>query len=65
MSAPAETELVAAVRAFLAKWERCEPHLADAFLHREIRVGPYSGPSVTLEISELRRLVAHRPNDDL
>lgn len=41
---------------FLAKWEECEPHVNDAFFHRQLRMGPYSGPQFAAELAELRHL---------
>jgi hypothetical protein len=41
--------LIKRLHAFLAKMKECEPHIADAFLHRELRCGPYTGPSYAAE----------------
>lgn len=43
-----------AVRAFLAKHDECQPHITDAFVHRELRCGPYTGPSYADELAALR-----------
>lgn len=48
------TSLWDAVKAFLAKYDECGPHIADAFLNRELRAGPYTWPTYEHEMKVLR-----------
>lgn len=52
-AAPLET----AARTLIAKLDECAPHVSDAFLHRELRCGPYEGPNYAVELAALRDLV--------
>jgi len=55
------TEVEAAARALVAKLDECEPHMADAFLHREMRAGPYTGPQYGTELTALRAALSASP----
>jgi len=44
------------VSAFVAKYIECEPHISDAFLHRQLRCGQYTGPTIEKELHELKAL---------
>lgn len=50
-------ELVEAAEAFFAKFDECKPHIDDAFLHRQLRVGDYTGPQLGTELEALRALI--------
>lgn len=47
-----------AAEALLAKLDECEPHVADAFLHRQLRVGTYTGPNYGDELDRLRQALS-------
>lgn len=49
-------ELEDAISAFLAKHEQVAPHINDAFLMRELKCGPYTGPHYGEELDRLRAL---------
>jgi hypothetical protein len=53
-----------AARALVAKLDECEPHITDAFLHRELRCGPYEGPNYGEELKALRRLLTDAPSSE-
>jgi hypothetical protein len=46
--------LRAAARALVAKLDECGPAIDDAFTHRQMRVGPYTGPNYGEELEALR-----------
>lgn len=48
-----------AARALVAKLDECDPHIADAFLMREMKCGPYDGPNYSAELRDLRAALAH------
>ena len=51
-----EAELLAAILAFLTKWDAVLPHLASAFALQQVRSGVgYSGPTIDVEVNALRR----------
>lgn len=50
-------ELATIVRAFLARYDECLPHITDAFVVRELHCGPYSGPDYAAEMKALREAV--------
>lgn len=47
-------ERVEAAQALVAKLDECDPHIADAFLFREMKCGPYDGPNYSAELRDLR-----------
>jgi hypothetical protein len=47
-------EVERAASALVTKLDECQPHIADAFLHRHLRCGPYSGPTYADELTALR-----------
>jgi hypothetical protein len=47
-----------AARALIAKLDECQPHIDDAFLHRNMRCGEYDGPQYGEELSALRASLA-------
>lgn len=51
-------KLVEAITAFLAKWDECEPHVDDAFFHRQLRMGAYTGPQFGEELKALRAIIS-------
>jgi hypothetical protein len=51
-------KLEEAARAFVAKFDECKPHIDDAFVHRQMRVGEYKGPQVDEELAALRALLS-------
>lgn len=52
--------LTRAARAFLEKWDECEPHVTGAFQIRQLHVGPYSGPNFASELEALRLAVENQ-----
>lgn len=43
-----------AARALVVKLDACAPHVADAFLHRQLRCGLYDGPTYEAELAALK-----------
>ncbi|CAN5702837.1 hypothetical protein BH11PSE6_BH11PSE6_00120 [soil metagenome] len=56
-AAPLET----AARTLIAKLDECAPHVSDAFLHLEMRCGPYEGPNYAVELAALRSALSQQP----
>jgi len=52
------SRLHAAATALVAKLDECAPHIADAFLHRELRCGAYTGPNYAEELAVVRRALS-------
>lgn len=52
------SKLEEAARAFVAKFDECKPHIDDAFVHRQMRVGEYKGPQLGEELAVLRALLS-------
>jgi hypothetical protein len=46
-----------AASTLIAKLDECAPGIDDAFLHRELRCGPYEGPNYAVELAALRSVV--------
>ncbi len=55
---PLADEMLGVLRKLVAKIDECAPHVGDAFLHRELRCGPYDGPSYAEELAAARTLIA-------
>ena len=47
-----------ALRSLVGKLEECAPHIGDAFVHRELRCGPYDGPDYARELTIARQYLA-------
>lgn len=47
-------KLRGAAEALVAKLDECADHVADAFLHRFLRCGEYTGPTYKDELDALR-----------
>ena len=50
-----------AAQALIAKLDECDPHIADAFLMREMKCGPYDGPNYSAELRDLRSTLSATP----
>lgn len=50
-------EVMDALGELVSKLDEIEPHMADAFFHREMRCGPYEGPQYGEELRKARALV--------
>jgi hypothetical protein len=46
--------IVTLANALVAKLDECERHITDAFLHRQLRCGDYTGPNYGEELKALR-----------
>lgn len=50
-----------AAQALVAKLDECDVHIADAFLIREMKCGPYEGPNYSTELRDLRAALSVTP----
>ena len=57
-------EIATNAAALLAKLDECEPFIADAFLHRFLRFGEYTGPNYAAELAALRTSLAPAAQHD-
>lgn len=53
--------MTGAVKTFLARLDECTPYINDAFLHRELRCGEYTGPTYAAELENLRQALKDTP----